>query len=83
MIYVRRTKSRGTGPYFQLVASRRIEGKPRTEVLVHLGEHPTPEEALSAWPGEIARLRKIGRENKASRLQGKLTKLRGLSRGAN
>jgi len=41
--------SRGRGPYFQLVRSYREEGKVRQEVLVHLGTHEKPEDALAAW----------------------------------
>ena len=75
-IYVRRVKSRGRGPYFQLVRSyRNEEGKPRQEVMVHLGIHETPETALSSWPDEIAHLRRIGREGQADRLEANLTKL--------
>jgi hypothetical protein len=80
-IYVRRTKTRGTGPYFQLVASRRVEGKPRTEVLVHLGEYPTPEAALDAWPSDVEQLRAIGRDDQANKLEAKLDKLRELTKG--
>ena len=69
--------SRGRGPYFQLVRSyRNEEGKPRQEVLVHLGIHETPEDAFAAWPDEIAHLRRIGREGQADRLEGNLKKLR-------
>jgi len=61
-IYVRRTTSRGRGPYFQLVRSYREGGKVKQEILVHLGTHERPEDALAAWPSEVAHLRKIGRE---------------------
>ena len=80
-IYVRRTMSRGRGPYFQLVRSYRQEGKVRQEVLVHLGRHEKPEDALAAWPSEIAHLRKIGRENQADKLEANLEKLRALTEG--
>jgi hypothetical protein len=71
--------SGGRGPYFQLVRSyRNDEGQPRQEVLVHLGVHETPEAALSAWPGEIAQLRRIGRDQQADRLEANLKKLRSL-----
>ena len=40
--------SRGRGPYFQLVRSYREEGKVKQEVLVHLGTHERPEDALAA-----------------------------------
>ena len=82
-IYVRRTKSRETGPYFQLVESHRPEDAqtPRTRVLVHLGEHSTPETALEAWPSEVEHLRAIGREGQADKLGAKLERLRGLMKG--
>jgi hypothetical protein len=76
-IYVRKVMSRGSGPYFQLVRSyRNEEGQPRQEVLVHLGIHEAPAAALSAWPGEVAHLRRIGREHQADKLQANLEKLR-------
>ncbi len=78
LIYVRRTSSRGTGPYFQLVRSYRESGRVRQEVLVHLGEHPTPESALAAWPATVEHLRSIGRDAQAERLEAKLHRLRAL-----
>ena len=78
-IYVRRMKSRGRGPYFQLVRSYREGGKVKQEVLVHLGEHETPEVALAAWPSEIAHLRRIGRDQQADKLQANFEKLRALT----
>jgi hypothetical protein len=78
-IYVRATKTKGRGPYFQLVRSYRNEdGKPRQEVLVHLGMHPTSEDALSAWPEDLRRLRTIGREEQADKLEANLKRLRAL-----
>ncbi len=71
--------SRGRGPYFQLVRSYRQEGKVRQEVLVHLGTHERPEDALTAWPPEVAHLRKIGREGQAAKLEANLKKLRALT----
>jgi hypothetical protein len=50
-------------------------------VLVHLGEHPTPEAALDAWPTRVEHLRAIGRDEQAEKLQGKLKKLRELMEG--
>ena len=70
--------SRGRGPYFQLVRSYREEGKVRQEVLVHLGAHETPEDALAAWPSEVKHLRKIGREGQAEKLEANLEKLKAL-----
>ena len=78
-IYVRRTMSRGRGPYFQLVRSYREGEKVRQEVLVHLGRHEKPEDALVAWPSEVAHLRKIGREGQADKLEANLKKLRALT----
>jgi hypothetical protein len=80
-IYIRRNKSKGAGPYYQLCESYRMTGvaNPRTWVHVHLGVHPTPEDALEAWPDEIAHLRRIGRERQADRLESKLKKLRVLT----
>jgi fatty acid-binding protein DegV len=77
-IYVRRTTSRGRGPYFQLVRSYRQEGKVRQEVLVHLGMHEKPQDALAAWPSEVAHLRKIGRVEQADKLEANLEKLKAL-----
>ena len=72
-------KSRGCGPYFQPVRSYREGGKVKQEVLVHLGEHETPEAALAAWPSEIAHLRHIGRDQQADKLQANFEKLRALT----
>jgi hypothetical protein len=69
-------RSGGRGPYFQLVRSYSEGGKVKQEVLVHLGVHETPEEALSAWPIEIAHLRRIGRDQQADKLEANLKKLR-------
>ena len=57
---------------------RNDEGKPRTEVLVHLGEHETPEAALANWPNEIAEHEEAGRDEQAEKLQAKLNRLREL-----
>ena len=81
MVFVRRVKSRGTGPYFQLVRSYREAGKVKQEVLVHLGEYPTPDAALAAWPAQVKRLRDIGRDDQAEKLQAKVERLRELTKG--
>jgi hypothetical protein len=57
---------------------RNEEGKPTQEVLVHLGEHTTPEAALAAWPGEIATHRRAGRDEQAKKLELKLVRLQEL-----
>jgi hypothetical protein len=86
-IYVRTVKSRKYGDYFQLVRSYRDpdSGTVKKEVLVHLGEHETPDEALAAWPREIETHRASGRGEQADKLAGKLEKLRTLveTRGGN
>jgi hypothetical protein len=61
------------------VRSYREEGRVKQEVLVHLGEHPTPEAALDAWPPQVERLRAIGREEQADKLETKLDRLRELT----
>ncbi len=71
--------SRGRGPYFQLVRSYREGGKVKQEVLVHLGRHEKPEDALAAWPSEVEHLRKIGRQDQADKLEANLEKLRALT----
>jgi hypothetical protein len=57
-------------------------GKRRSvfKVDVHLGAHPTGEDALNAWPGEIDHLRQIGRDSKADKIEAKLNRLRELTR---
>jgi hypothetical protein len=75
---VRRVKTEETVSY--QLGHYEMRGKPGYrrsvfKVEVHLGEYPTAEEALSAWPREIARLQEIGRRGKANRLRGKLERL--------
>jgi hypothetical protein len=61
--YVRK-KRVGHHEYYQVVESRRVEGEPRQKVLIHLGVHPTVDEALKKWPREIKRLRRHAREER-------------------
>jgi hypothetical protein len=49
--------------------------KPRQKVLVHLGEHESPEAALAAWPEEINKPRRADRDEQAEKLQEKLERL--------
>jgi hypothetical protein len=49
-------------------------------VLVHLGQHESIEEALNEWPQEIEFLRRFKRYKQADTLEGKLKKLRELTR---
>lgn len=78
---VRRVRTSGTVSY-QLgrYEMRGEPGKRRSafKVEVHLGEYADAQEALTAWPIQIERLRRIGREGKANTLQGKLDRLRKL-----
>ncbi len=57
MAFVRTKKVKG-GEYRQLVESRRVGGKPRQKVLLHLGDVPTVEAALETWPAMIERHRR-------------------------
>ena len=67
MAYVR-TKRVGDREYYQLVESHRVGGQPRQKVLVHLGTHPTVDEALREWPKEIRSLRdRAKKEREASK----------------
>ena len=61
--------------------SYRNEGAVKKEVLVHHGEHPTPEDALSASPNQIADHREAGRDEQTEKLQEKLDRLRELRKG--
>ncbi len=58
-------------------------GKRRSvfKIDVHLGEHATPEEAIAAWSEDLRRLRDIGRESKAEKLQQKLDRLQRMMKG--
>jgi hypothetical protein len=73
-----RIKKVANGEYYQLVESRRVEGKPRQKVLIHLGFHPTVDDALKQWPREVGRLRRSGYDEAADTLKGKLDRLRKL-----
>jgi hypothetical protein len=77
---VRRVVSRGT-PSYQL-GHYEMTGKPGArrsvfEVLVHLGDHQTPEAALEAWREDAERARRAGRGKTAARIEAKLRKLEG------
>ena len=75
---VRRVVSRGT-PSYQL-GYYEMTGKPGArrsvfKVLVHLGEHATPEAAVEAWREDTERARRVGREKTAARIETKIRKL--------
>jgi hypothetical protein len=65
------------GTYYQAVRSYREQGKVKQEV-IHLGQHSTPEKALTAWEQEIGGLQTT-RPKQARKLQAKLEMLRELS----
>jgi hypothetical protein len=78
---VRRVVSRGT-PSYQL-GKYEMTGKPgarrsRFKVLVHLGEHATPEAAIAAWREDVERSRSVGRDKTAVRIEEKIRKLEGV-----
>jgi hypothetical protein len=77
MAFVRR-KRVDSGEYYQLVESRRVNGRPRQKVLIHLGHHPTVDDALNQWPREVGRLRRAGHQEAAEGLKAKLDRLREL-----
>jgi hypothetical protein len=77
---VRRVVSRGS-PSYQL-GHYEMTGKPGARrsvfrVLVHLGEHETPEAALEAWREDVERARRVGRDKTAARTEAKIRKLEG------
>ncbi len=82
MAFMRKKEIKG-GVYYQLVENRRVGGKPRQKVLLHLGQYPTVDDALQAWPKEIVRLRDRARENRedfARRAAGQVTSPASLQR---
>jgi hypothetical protein len=66
------------GTYYQAVRSYREGGKVKQEV-VHLGEHATADEALTAWTEDVRQLQTT-RPRKADKLRAKLERLRELAR---
>ena len=67
------------GTYYQAVRSYREQGKVKQEV-VHLGEHATADEALTAWADEVRRLQAT-RPRKADKLRAKMERLEQLMGG--
>ena len=65
------------GTYYQAVRSYREAGKVKQDV-VHLGEYPTADEALTAWAEDIRQLQTT-RPRKADKLRAKMDRLRELS----
>lgn len=65
------------GSYYQMVRSYREAGKVKQEV-IHLGEHQTTDEALTAWADDVRQLQTT-RPRKADKLRAKIQRLRELS----
>ena len=64
------------GSYYQAVRSYREAGKVKQDV-IHLGEHQTADEALTAWADDVQQLQGT-RPRKAAKLQGKMDRLRAM-----
>jgi len=62
MTYVRKKKVEGQ-TYYQLVESKRVKGKPRQRVIMHLSQEPTVDAALENWPKEIKDLRRQAKKD--------------------
>jgi hypothetical protein len=65
------------GTYYQAVRSYRERGKVKQEV-IHLGQHSTADEALTAWQQEIGAL-ETTRPKQARKLMAKLERLQELT----
>jgi hypothetical protein len=80
-IYIRAVKierdGEQYGAYYQAVRSYREGGKVKQEV-IHLGEHQTADEALTAWVNDVQQLQ-MTRPRKAEKLQVKMERLRAIS----
>ena len=64
------------GTYYQAVRSYREAGKVKQDV-VHLGEHATADEALTAWADDVRELQTT-RPRKADKLRAKMDRLRAM-----
>lgn len=64
------------GTYYQAVRSYRDAGKVKQDV-VHLGEHATADEALTAWEQDVRQLQTT-RPRKAEKLRAKMDRLRAM-----
>lgn len=76
MAYVRK-KRIGERQYYQLVVGRRVNGRVRQRVIVHLGKYPTVDEAVKAWRSELNRTRAAAHqyESEANVLESKVVAL--------
>jgi hypothetical protein len=78
-VFVRKkTKPQGSSAYYQLVESRRVDGKPRQKVILHLNHYPTVDEALKGWPRDAFSLRRRGYQEAAEEVRTKLARLKEL-----
>lgn len=66
------------GTYYQAVRSYREQGKVKQDI-VHLGEHQTADEALTAWERQIGALEPT-RPKQAQKLKAKVDRLQELTR---
>jgi len=64
------------GTYYQAVRSYREQGKVKQEV-VHLGEHQTADDALTAWAEDVRQLQTT-RPRKAEKLRTKMNHLQAM-----
>ena len=64
------------GTYYQAVRSYR-EGRKVKQEVVHLGEHATADEALTAWEQDVRQLQTM-RPRKAEKLRAKMDRLRAM-----
>jgi hypothetical protein len=78
MFVRKKRKPQGGNAYYQLVESRRIDGKPRQKVILHLSHYPTVDDALKGWPRDVTRLRRDGYPSTAEEVIAKLEQLKGL-----
>lgn len=67
------------GTYYQAVRSYREGGKVKQDV-VHLGEHATADDALTAWAEDVRQLQTT-RPRKADKLRAKMERLEQLMGG--
>jgi hypothetical protein len=64
------------GAYYQAVRSYREQGKVKQDV-IHLGEHQTVDDALTAWAEDVRTLQTT-RPRKAEKLRAKMERLRAM-----
>jgi len=77
----KKTKPQGGRAYYQIVGSRRVDGKPHQKAIVHLNRYPTVDEALKGWQRDASWLRRGGYQEAAEEVRTKLARLRELRAG--